>query len=196
MGNMLDGVDAIRHYSQMLDDLNKLISNEQAVAKRLATYSKSVSNDSGKVLDEFLKVTEIGSTKKLYNENKSGKLLNSPSPSSKSAAPAVALANEESEYVLESYQNNPLRDGMSPGSTSSGKETSGRDSATRIRPFRIYRMSWREWGWAMWTAPSLTDCWRTFREFRYAEDHSNRYGSIPNDDSNEIDNEDISENGN
>eukprot|EP01037_Dinobryon_pediforme_P046030 gene46030-59016_t len=69
----------------MLDDLNKLISNEQAVAKRLATYSKSVSNDSGKVLDEFLKVTEIGSTKKLYNENKSGKLLNSPSPSKQPA---------------------------------------------------------------------------------------------------------------
>ena len=74
VGNMLDSVDAIRYYSQTLDDLNKLISTEQALARRLATYSKpraivsassssgalssgtGSSKVSGKVLDEFLKV--------------------------------------------------------------------------------------------------------------------------------------------
>ena len=79
VGNMLDSVDAIRYYSQTLDDLNKLISTEQAVARRLATYSRpraiiassssssssgafssstGSSKLSGKVLDEFLKVPD------------------------------------------------------------------------------------------------------------------------------------------
>ena len=77
VGNMLDSVDAIRYYSQTLDDLNKLIATEQAVARRLATYSKpraiiassssagalssstGSSKLSGKVLDEFLKVRTV-----------------------------------------------------------------------------------------------------------------------------------------
>jgi len=186
VGNMLDGVDAIRHYSQLLDDLNKTIASEQAVAKRLASPAKSISLGnantssklSGKVLDEFLKVTEIGSAKRLLKESTSTKEAKKMNlTTSLSGKQSVSIDN--SEYIADSYQNYPISTDFSPPKPSSPKpnasnqqQSTDEASLPRIRPFRLYRMTWYEWGWAMWTSPSFAECWRTFRDYRYAEDHS------------------------
>eukprot|EP01036_Dinobryon_divergens_P025868 gene25868-34457_t len=218
VGNMLDSVDAIRYYSQTLDDLNKLISTEQAVARRLATYSRpraiiassssssssgafssstGSSKLSGKVLDEFLKVTEMDAAKKLLSVKTTA---SSPSSKKKAESPRAAgnagsnssgkggdssphktasTALDESDSFFNSYQNNPLQNSNSSSreSEEDGFEEEEEEGGPRIRPFRLYRMTWAEWGWTMWTSPSLADCWRIFRDFRYAEDHTSNDGT-------------------
>lgn len=41
------------------------------------------------------------------------------------------------------------------------------------KSFRVYRMTWGEWMWTAWTAPSWSDCWRSLKEGRHAEAHGN-----------------------
>lgn len=203
---MLDSVDAIRYLSQQLEDLNRTIANEQAISKRLATYSKlanlssnNSSKLSGKVLDEFLKVTEIGSAKRLLQEGgrKSVKtslasVAENDSRNATSTNMEVDVRDNEEAYISESYQNNQPKNVASEAAAGLSQKSSKlyeSFSSPRIRPFRLYRMSWMEWGWAMWTAPTFADGWRIFREFRYAEDHSAQSNHSPtsrddhNDDS-------------
>ena len=91
----------------------------------------------------------------------------------------ASTALDESDSFFNSYQNNPLQNSNSSSreSEEDGFEEEEEEGGPRIRPFRLYRMTWAEWGWTMWTSPSLADCWRIFRDFRYAEDHTSNDGT-------------------
>jgi uncharacterized protein (DUF2147 family) len=65
VGNMLQQVDAIKHYSNLVDELNKAVLREQEIAWRLANHEDIESGANAfEVIESFLEVTEIGSVKK------------------------------------------------------------------------------------------------------------------------------------
>jgi hypothetical protein len=58
VGNMMDQVDAIRYYSQLLDDLNEAVRKEQEVANQLAVQSDNLSGQTAyEVIEKFLHVS-------------------------------------------------------------------------------------------------------------------------------------------
>jgi hypothetical protein len=73
VGHMLNEIDAIRHYNQMLDDLNMAIEKQQKIARRLSIVPASVTSNSSnpEVIREFLKVTEI-KTRSVQLSNRNG----------------------------------------------------------------------------------------------------------------------------
>ena len=81
VGEMSDGVDATRHYEQILADLNAAIEKEQSAAKTRAQFvDRSQGVDALSIIEKFLQVTEIGSLKKLLKKQSgsSNKWLRSP----------------------------------------------------------------------------------------------------------------------
>ena len=154
VGNMIDGVDAIKYYSQILEETNSTIEKEQDLANGFVDKKTNSFVPSGgkQVLEEFLKVTEIGGSQKIANKSLSTKELNS-----------------SSDY---SYQNSPFDNDLD------NDNVKDNDIGTQFRPLRIYKMSWNEWFRAMWRAPTLMDCWDVVKQLRYAEDHS----ATPDDD--------------
>lgn len=69
VGKMSQKIDATRHYSNILSDLNSAILKEQEAAKIRANFSDKMSGiDSLSIIESFLQVTEIGSLKKLLKK--------------------------------------------------------------------------------------------------------------------------------
>jgi hypothetical protein len=69
VGKMAEGVDATRHYSQILQDLNTAIAKEQDSANARAHYVERMSGrDPFSIIEGFLQITEIGSLKKLLKK--------------------------------------------------------------------------------------------------------------------------------
>ena len=258
--NMLERVDAIRYYSQILEDLNDAISKEQEKARRLANHADRAEGGAAiDVIEGFLHVTEIGSLKRLLrgrnggvdkwslrsNSFKSQSALSSSS-SGNIAAAAAALGEKTmaitpadttqgqvqdsgaAETGLASALARPLNPSdlaaassedstiAAISATSKGHQLSysavdissskaaaaaaaaaasssskselyrmtGRDfvsppplrgsartAAAAGKSFLVYKLTWAEWLWALWTAPSPSDCWRRLKEGRNAEDH-------------------------
>jgi hypothetical protein len=72
VGNMSQDVDAIRHYTYKLDDLNEAVAKEQEGAMQLARNADSASGATAfEVIESLLRVTQMGSIRKLMKE-KSG----------------------------------------------------------------------------------------------------------------------------
>lgn len=116
------------------------------------------------------------------NNNSTEKVKDSSSTHPHSHRAPATTTLDESDSFFNSYQNNPIYHSNSNSSSrdlkmgeseeEEGEGSDDEEGGPRIRPFRLYRMTWTEWFWTMWTSPSLADCWRIFREFRYAEDHT------------------------
>ena len=81
VGKMAEGVDATKHYEQVLADLNAAIEKEQEAAKSRAKFvDHSHSADALSMIEKFLQVTEIGSLKKLLKKQSgsSSKWIDNP----------------------------------------------------------------------------------------------------------------------
>eukprot|EP01038_Epipyxis_sp_PR26KG_P009590 gene9590-12916_t len=159
--NMTNKVDAIKYYTQRLIDLNASVTKEQEIANKLASYDdiRRPSQDA-KVIQEFLKVTEIDSTKKMILEDdlrqnnvESNKYLSYQYGTSLKSN----NSSEQSKYIE-----------MNGGDNNEIEEFNG----STYSSFRLYKMSYNEWFWAMWTSSSSAECWRLFRSGRNGEDHT------------------------
>lgn len=84
VGDMLDEVDAIRYYTNRLDDLNLAVQKEQLTAENLAQYMDKISGATSlNVIESFLEVTEIGAVSKMLKRK--GSKLNTVSASMSSS---------------------------------------------------------------------------------------------------------------
>ena len=196
--NMLEAVDAIRYYTQVLDDLNDAVAKEQEKAKRLAMYADRLSGSMAlNVIEGFLHVTEIGSLKRLLRgRNSTGDkwiLRNKPrstynSISNEKLDLGDGGQGEGNDIERLGLKGIPISEDCEDGQAAyrgGSKDESNpllgngvhRKMHNVAKPFKVYKMSWSEWLWALWSAPSLSDCWRRLKEGRNAEDHA-----ISNDD--------------
>ncbi len=193
VGNMLEDVDAIRYYTQLLDDLNESVAKEQESAGKMASNLNNTSKATSiEVIESFLKVTEIGAIKRLLkSKNANMKWMGSRRASTSQQGSSNNLEMEietftESPVVLQATEPDAPFKGDFKGYQASSynyeetkHEKSKYDkmdrSASNIRPLTFYRMSCAEWIWAMWTAPSLFECWRVLKEGRHMEDHGDGY---------------------
>ena len=108
VGEMSDGVDATRHYEQILADLNAAIEKEQSAAKTRAQFvDRSQGVDALSIIEKFLQVTEIGSLKKLLKKQSgsSNKWLRTP------GAYSTTLKYDDSneKLKLESIEEDEIR---------------------------------------------------------------------------------------
>ncbi len=184
VGNMLDAVDAIRHHSQQLDDLNIAVAREQRLARGLSEHDSRLSAaEQGPdlhVIDEFLKVTEI--VKKGFKSSKaigaSAAAGHRSHSKSNSAPPA-----EEWEYGDSSYQSfdtsraAPRSGEDCPDSDDEHCSASSQSSGGAEGRFQAYKMSYGEWLWEVWTSPSVMQGWRRIRLGRMGEEFSDGLGS-------------------
>ena len=195
VGNMQENVDAIKYYTHVLDDLNEAVKKEQESAHRLAMNVDRLSGTTAiNVIEEFLRVTEIGSIKRMLKErsgNPDKWMLRNRSPSSSNIFTngnnynSITSNSEKRSNSISSKNGLPLGVLASGTGSSSGIEAieendvcderkridSKMASASGKKTFNVYKTTWSEWLWTMWTAPSLLDCWRAFKEGRHAEDH-------------------------
>ena len=246
--NMVQRVDAIRYYTQVLDDLNEAVAKEQEKAHRLAVHAdRGGDSQALGVIEGLLHVTEIGSLKRLLKVRKGssdkwglrgkgsggsskdslvgnsssgsgGGVYNSLGNSDKSLS-ALGLGglgdiNGDREVLAsadsveaEEKSDAPLAVAQSSSSSTSSASSlavhaqaqpqvsakselyrltgrdfvsgsggggggGGRNVAHAGKSFLVYRMTWSEWVWALWTSPSLQDFWRRLKEGRHAEDHA------------------------
>lgn len=188
VGNMLEDVDAIRYYTQLLDDLNESVAKEQEGAGKMATNLNNTSKATSiEVIESFLKVTEIGAIKRLLkSKNASMKWMGS-----RRASMSQVASNNNLEMEIETFTESPIvAQSADSGTAYKGYQSShdydeskyekkefGRYNESNVRPLTFYRMSCAEWIWAMWTSPSLFECWRVFKEGRNMEDHGDVYHS-------------------
>lgn len=189
VGNMLEDVDAIRYYTQLVDDLNEAVEKEQQTSQKLAKSVDTNSNGNAiEIIESFLKVTKIGSIKRLLKQKSSssnkwfnattassGSGNNSPKERPLQQQEEVAPKKEQVVFArmdtskfsnISSYQNDDDYDDEDTRLMSKESKFSSANP-----PFEVYSMTWSEWFFAMRTAPSGWDCLRILREGRLSEYH-------------------------
>lgn len=187
VGHMVQEVDAIVHYSQTLEYLNKAVANEQQRVRKLAGLDGSISPPTDNTtIDKFLKVTEIGGVK-LAASTSSRKQSSSKRSETAVQELSTSSVSELNEYQKFSYQQSlggdaaPLKDSGVVSSNAleySSLKTGGGgideedviEYDTDSEASEKHQMSLTEWILKMWTSPSWSECWYAFRQGRKGEE--------------------------
>lgn len=170
VGNMLEDVDAVRYYTQMLDDLNDSVVQEQKMSKRLAKEFDAISGGNTiQVIETFLQVTEIGSIRKMLNEKAGGGdkwLVRRQNSFEKQNNKLVGTlgATYDANGILLGAKDNSSKEAKKSASLYGGVDNAEKNNAddeydpydaksrkysTNLNSFRVYRLTWLEYFSAM-----------------------------------------------
>lgn len=189
VGEMSLGVDAITHYSQLLNEMNEAVKSEQErVLKAIGWKSQMESIDKSSTIEEFLRVTEISSKKISAKGSKSIKKSLSksyPILEQQQVLPPESVSPEENDWdQYHSYQSsgnipgeyeslsavrkkeNLSEDGFDNllSSSDSDDESTGDDEF-------VYTLTCSQYWTRIITSSNWSECWYHFRQGRRIDEY-------------------------
>lgn len=186
VGDMNLEVDAITHYTQLLEEMNEAVKNEQDRVLKAIGW-KAQHHDQSTTIDEFLRVTEISS--KRIGSRSSKSIKKSSSKTGTGSSPSLAdqtqqepperegwdqyqsyqsssnLSSEYESFTSPSMRRVPSEDNLEIYlGTDSDDESTGEDEF-------VYTLTCSQYWTRIFTSSNWAECWYHFRQGRRIDEY-------------------------